>query len=458
MYHVKINFRCKFFLLIITIIFQMGCKKFLEEIPDKTLTVPKNLDELQAVLDNENNNLSYPIAAELAADNISFTLDDWNYMFFEDDRNIYIWEPSTDLIRDWDPAYKTVFMANVVLSEIDKLEISEGQRDKYNSIKGSALFFRSFTFLELAQVFAPPYSSANASLPYGIPLKMSPGIDDKTVRSTIKDTYEKIVADLKESCWLLPASISYKSRPSRTAAYALLARTLLLMNDYVNAGKYADSCLQLYNDLLDYNDPTNVNLTGRLSFKRFNDEVIFNATTRDITELLRSKVNLSLVAQYQDHDLRKQVFFTESPDGNFQFKGSYDGSSCSKFFCGLSTNEMFLVRAEAKARESLLKEALEDLNILLSKRWVTGTFVPYTTANVADPLRLILEERRKELCFRPSLRWGDLRRLNLQPGFEATIVKQLDGQTFSLPPNDKRYTFLIPEDVIARSGIGQNPR
>ena len=118
---------------------------------------------------------------------------------------------------------------------------------------------------------------------------------------------------------------------------------------------------------------------------------------------------------------------------------------------------MYLIRAEAAARAGLKDSALADLNRLLSTRWKTGTFVPYAAGSADQALDIILAERRKELIMRGT-RWFDLRRLNKEPRFAKTLVRIQNSTTYTLSPNDNRYTFLIPAQVIALTGMQQNTR
>ncbi|MDB5191496.1 MAG: RagB/SusD family nutrient uptake outer membrane protein [Segetibacter sp.] len=125
---------------------------------------------------------------------------------------------------------------------------------------------------------------------------------------------------------------------------------------------------------------------------------------------------------------------------------------------GTNVNEVYLISAEAKARTGNLAGALADLNTLLSKRWKTGTYTPFNATTQFDALSLILKERRKELPFTAALRWSDLRRLNIDSRFSTTLVRVLNGITFTLPPNHQKYTLPIPDAEIKLSGIQQNPR
>jgi hypothetical protein len=162
----------------------------------------------------------------------------------------------------------------------------------------------------------------------------------------------------------------------------------------------------------------------------------------------------SLYQSYDLNDLRKGIFFKT---GGIGFKGNYDGTSTANYFNGLAVDEMYLVRAECFARNNNMVAALNDLNTLLSKRWKAGTFIGITAVDADDALQKILNERRKELVGR-GIRWFDLRRLNQEPRFAITLSRVMGGTTYSLPPADNRYTFLIPDAVISITGIPQNTR
>lgn len=100
---------------------------------------------------------------------------------------------------------------------------------------------------------------------------------------------------------------------------------------------------------------------------------------------------------------------------------------------------------------------MKDLNTLLQSRWESGTYIDKTAANANDALLFVLKERRKELVMR-GLRWTDLRRLNKDARFAKILSRTINGTTYTLLPNDNRYTLLIPQEVLTNSALSQNSR
>jgi hypothetical protein len=257
----------------------------------------------------------------------------------------------------------------------------------------------------------------------------------------------------------LPDVAFYKVRPAKPAAYALLSRLYLVMQDYPNALLYADSCLKKVDSILNYNTLVS---TVNFPIPALNREVIFQATLGDDLQAglgVNCIVDSTLYRSYDNNDLRKTLFYKTGTTGQINFVGTYTGgtaSSVSKAFGGIATDELYLTRAECYARTGNVAAALNDLNKLMIARWKTGTFVPFTAANADEALAIILRERRKETPFR-GLRWLDLRRLNSE-GANITLTRILNGEKYTLPPNDPKYALPIPPDVITISGMPQNDR
>src|SRR5690606_2222613 len=101
-------------------------------------------------------------------------------------------------------------------------------------------------------------------------------------------------------------------------------------------------------------------------------------------------------------------------------------------------------------------DAMTQLNFLLKHRYIREAFVPRIASTDDEALKVILEERKKELVFR-GLRWTDIRRLNKE-GYGITLLRKLDGMVYSLQPNDPTYILPIPDYIIQQNDMNQNNR
>ncbi len=447
-----------FLLLMIMVFLMPSCKNgFLEIKPDKKLVIPSTLQDFQGMVDySQVMNAFMPSLGEVSSDDYYILYEEWKVLSQPQDKNGYIWaedvyEGNTD--PDWKRRYQQVFYANNILEGLDRLKAIE-DIEWYNHIKGSAYFFRAFAFFQLAQLYCDTYDKQKDNSGYGIPLRLNSDLNIPTRRSTVRETYEQIISDLNKSVKLLPVSSIYKTRPVKTAAFALLSRTYLIMQEYDKALAFADSVLSSNNySLMDFNE---LDTSSAYPMKRYNSEVILQSTLAPVAILLPSRliIDSTLYRSYSEGDIRKSAWFKIN-HGNITFKGSYDGSLIN--FNGLAIDECYLTKSECLARKGKTDKALEMLNKLLKKRFRTGTFMPVNASNSDDALTIILQERRKELLFR-GIRWSDLRRLNLAKHTSKTLYRKLNGVTYELEPNSLNYTLPIPDKVIQLSGIPQNKR
>ncbi len=429
-----------------------GCQQLLDEKPDQRLVVPSTLGDFQALMDNfgvlSANDL---ISAEISADDYYLTDADLAALPGEYERRMYSWqkdnlfEPGSN---DWAYLYKAVYACNAVL---EGLEASTLTRDAaFNNVKGQALVYRAKCFLQGLGLWAKAYQvSSPADL--GIPLRPQADFNTPSTRATVHEGYQKVLSDLKAAVPLLPEKALSATRPSKAAAYGLLARTLLYMGNYEAAESYADSCLRMNAALLDYNK---LNAADRYPVALFNPEVIFATFVppATIVSSTRAKIVPGLLSSYQADDLRKPVFYLQN-GGAYYFKGTYFQPA---LFFGLATDEMYLTLAECQVRNGKVEAGLQALNRLLLARFKTGTFVPLAAGNKATALNMVLNERRKELVMR-GLRWMDVKRLNAD-GQGIVLNRTIAGTVYTLEPNDKRYALPLPEDIIALTGMPQNER
>ncbi|PVY40892.1 RagB/SusD family nutrient uptake outer membrane protein [Pontibacter virosus] len=436
-------------------------KEFLELKPDRTLVVPSTLEDLQALLDHGAvmyQGTSHALA-EIGSDDYFVSTATWRLLPRPEEKNGYIWAKEVDQgqpVNDWDYAYRRILYANTVLEGLQKLQPSPAQQEAWYQAKGMALFHRGWAFFQLAQLFAKPYDATTAAQDPGIPLRLSADVAAVPTRQSVADTYRQILEDLQAAEALLPERPIVPQRPGKAAARQVLARTYLQLGDYTQALAATAGALQLASALLDYNTLDKGAAFPFPAKGEGNPEIVFysNQYALEILYAGRVQVDSVLYQSYDTLDLRRQAFFYYEGE-KLTFKGSYEGDY--NLSTALTTGELYLTKAECQARLGQPDEALHTLNQLLARRYKAGAFEPLTTANTPDALARILAERRKELLFR-GLRWQDLRRLNKDPRFAKTLVRLIDGQRYELPPNDPRYVWPIPDNVVQASGLPQNPR
>ncbi|ERJ60032.1 hypothetical protein M472_14805 [Sphingobacterium paucimobilis HER1398] len=458
----------------------MGCskEKFLDEKPNQALLVPQTLEELQAILDNTAlfNGIAgaltttgiTPLLGQTASDEYfvgrptAYVSSSNTYM-----KATYTWDKKDvyagyETIVDWTKPYNSILSANICLEQLSKLSMSDQNSLLGREVRGTALFHRAHLYFQLAQVFAPVYSKEYSSQKNGLPIRLRGDINEGVVRTTLSDTYVQILNDLLEALKYLPANALYTTRPNIAAAKALLARVYLSMSDYPQALIYANKALEIKSKLMDYNS---LDLTKAFPIHKDNDEVIFSSlmivggVVNTAFSPSYASVDSNIVNSYENGDLRKSVFLKKRTPANsigMEFKGSYFGDSYC--FSGLATDELYLIKAECLARSGRTEDACVALNTLLKNRFDPLKFDPLDERDPDKLLKIVLDERRKELLFR-GLRWTDLRRLNLDPRFAVTLKRNIGEEEFELPPNDVRYTYPIPADVMGfHPEMFQNPR
>lgn len=458
-----------FIIQVFVCLFLFSCNKqeFLDKKPRTSLLVPTTLDDFEKLLDNYNViNVSANKLGEVSSDD--YYLADykvWAALTVLEDRNAYIWNSDiyegSEYVRDWNIPYEHILYANIVLEGLKKMRPAKNELVDYNRIKGWAFFIRGHALFNLAQQFMAPYDEEKANDLMGLPIRLESDVTVKSVRSSMRETYDQILADLFEAEILLPNKMPGLdiNRPYKIAVNALLARVYLNMHDYEKALKYSDVVLSQYNELIDF---SSLSLTAASPIDQYNKEVIYSTTHSNVSSNLIGNYRIAantlidsvLYASYDENDLRKSILFILSPThGKPVIKGSYTGTVNP--FTGLATDELYLIKAECEVRIKDFNVGIKVLNDLLAVRWLEN-YIPYTANSKDAALEIVLMERRKELPFR-GLRWQDLRRLNFE-GRNISLKRKLDNKEYKLLPNSPLYVLPIPQNEIRINELKQNVR
>lgn len=448
---------CIFFILFCGLFVLQSCEKYLDLKPDAAIAVPETMEDVRGLL-NDVSNLNVFASSLLENGTDDYYLDDNTLKNMNETfQGMYLWKkdyPALDLSGDWYNAYRAVMTANVILEALDRIKI--GDETEKGIMRGQALFTRALAHYCEAQVYTE-IGQVGSNLKPGIPIRLTSDYAVASQRGTVAENVEAILKDLNEALVLLPETSASKVKPSKAAAYALLSRIYLSFNQYDIAEKHADAALNLYDKVTDLNA---LDLGNMNPFPIGHDEIIYAVygVTGNLLLQNNANVNTVLYEQYVANDLRKTAYFYDKGNGHIGFKGNYPGVFSTLFF-GLTTDELLLNAAECAARRGDLNKAAGQLNKLLKHKWKAGTFVPISFSDKEQAIDLVLNERRKELIFR-GVRWSDIKRLNREKGREIVLQRHDDSGNViaELSPNDSRYYYLIPDEVIRQTGTQQNIR
>jgi starch-binding outer membrane protein, SusD/RagB family len=142
----------------------------------------------------------------------------------------------------WTDAYKAINICNNIIQAIDIVNADDRDR-----VKGEALFLRGVIYFELVKLYAKPYSAGNVTSNPGLQLITTPTIgniseSNYVPRSTVQETYDLVLSDLKEAKSLLPEENDVYA--TTYAASAFLSRVYLQMEDYADARDEADNVIE----------------------------------------------------------------------------------------------------------------------------------------------------------------------------------------------------------------------
>lgn len=482
----------KFILLSVLVTGSLGCSDFLDKVPSTSSNAPvERVEQLLALLDNMST-LVYEegYTSSMLSDDIglsremfesspsSFVIDRLFYFgFFTEGIASQAIDPL------WTSLYSHIYTANLIIEHVDAVSGSESDKDL---ARVNAHFLRAYSYWVLLNTYCLPYSEANKQA-LGVPKKTTTDFETSLKRLPQQELYDLIEHDLeiagKTSLTQIDPSLPW--RVTQTTVHALRARMYLYMNQYDRALTQAEKALEGAPDLLDYNslgwaNPVSYPATDALPAQTlhycetfhwgaqkflFWKEWIYPRLFEDRAQWYMP--SQELIGLYdQQNDLRFELFYVEH--GNRRFSVPYDAYRYVMFgdgkyaVSGLTTAEILLIRAEMQVRTGSWQEGLQTLDLLRSKRFKAGSYSPVSAGNQQEALRIVLEERRRELPF--TFRMYDIRRFSVNdtPDDDVAITRdffdiKLSGvdlqspKTYTVPVGSPLYALPINDGEIKAS-------
>jgi hypothetical protein len=307
----------------------------------------------------------------------------------------------------WKYLYRPIYSSNAALAGLESS--SQINTDVKEQLEGEVRFFRAFCYFQLVNLFGDA------------PLMTSPDykVNAVTPRSSIADINLFIVNDLTLANDLLSEDYprSENVRVNKFSAQSLLSRVHLYMEDWEQAETIANSVIVNGGYALD--TVTSVFLANsNEAILQFYPLTNFANTAEGLNFIPTSApprfVGLTdqLLNSFEPDDLRRQNWVGEITDpsvGTFYYPFKYkiqNSEIKTEYAVVLRLAEQYLIRAEARARQDNLEEAVADLNMIRERAGLPEANINDKTALLAA----IEQERSVELFSEWGHRWFDLKR------------------------------------------------
>lgn len=373
----------------------------------------------------------------------------------------------------WAPAFRDIYLANAVIEGVQKS--SAIQPTTKDILIGEAKFLRAFCYFYVTNLFGDAPLMTSTSWNSNYLLKRAP----------VASVYDQIIADLLSAQELLPESYpqvdntpspitaAERVRANKYAVTSLLARVYLFNGKFELAEQQASMVIGKndYYSLAPYVD---------MVFKPNSTESILqlqtNATTFPYATMEGSVfvpysgtgpdyiLSSDLLSAFEPGDSRRSDWVDSVLDGatyyfypgKYKVKQGASGATPTEYYTVLRLPELYLIRAESRAKQKNLSGAISDLNILRDRaRAAVTPSVPnplpalQNTLTEAQVFAAVAQERRIEFFAEWGHRWLDLKRTN-----QAEVV--LPGIKVNWDATDKLWPIPFSE-MLRNSNFEQNP-
>jgi hypothetical protein len=459
--------------VVVLLLSVMSCKKFVQIDTPPTLLVASGVfnDNTTATQAQAN------IYSQMSSNGESFNMSS-NSGFLSDEltgyaasggqRQLYINAmTAANGAGPWGSAYNYIYQANAVM---EGLQNSHGVSPAVkNQLSGEAKFVRAFWHFYLTNCYG------------NVPLVTTTAYatNARLARTPQPLVYEQIIQDLKDAQSLLnshyvdfsdTATTTERTRPTLWAAEALLARAYLYTKKYDLAEAAATAVIahtDLYGLEPDLNSVFLANSQEAIWQLQIPQPNNGEATTDGYNFILLAdptgggvSVSSQLLGSFEPGDKRRSNWvhdttFAGTPYAYpYKYKqGMNNSTTVKEYVMVMRLAEQYLIRAEARANQDKLSEAIADLNVIRNRAGL-GNY----TGSATDPaavLGAILHERQVELFTEWGHRWFDLIRTGTVNSV-MSVVTPLKGGTWNADGHQTLYPIPQPE-LGKDNNLTQNP-
>jgi hypothetical protein len=307
--------------------------------------------------------------------------------------------------------YTVVWRCNTLLDNIDLIpDFAPGEKER---LIAEARFLRGFCHWSAVKLWAQPYGYTSDNSHPGVPIR-SQAAADPLLRSTVKEVYDFVIADLSFAHDNLPELNGVYA--SKMSAAGVLANVYFLMDDYNTTISYCNEVIN--SGLYSLSDSLNrfpqvalgANTTSEFVFGTVSTIYSLNDSTTAQDRRCGSfvgnyQINNGIAELMLSDDFKNYISLNPADKRiNAWMETSGTRTFLKKFFTNqlysvpvIHLTELMLIRAEAYATlGSNLDMAIADINAIRNRAFEPGTNEVPSNASAQDIIDYARREYRIE--------------------------------------------------------------
>jgi tetratricopeptide (TPR) repeat protein len=441
-----------------------SCDDYLDDVP-KGEKIPTTLADFEALMRYEYGCQRVDVTQALILLNDQYVSDSY-LAFYPLYKANYLWDETANRINlnnsdegTYYNGYSAISTFNLIIE--NALTSEEATEAEQKEVWAQAKVLRAMTYFTLVNFYADTYNPSDAATKLSVPLITSANINAAYEQVSIQKIYDFMLKDMEEALPFLPKESATILHPNLGTGYAFYARLYLQMKNYDSALTYAQKALDENHTLFDWTtyyesnksiieDPESYTLTTSPMGYDYSENYIFrhgsNYYSSSENYLLPERADrfeagdARFLSRWKLRTVGSSVYYYSTLSGYFNYGG-------------ITTTEVFLIKAECLARSGQINEAMDILNEVRKKRILSDVYNDLTASTEAEAMHAILKTKNNELVM-THIPFCDARRLNKEGVYTTSYSKEYNGKTYSLSPTSHLWTMPFPLGAIENPGNG----
>lgn len=441
-----------------------SCNGYLDNIP-KGQKIPTSLTDFEAMLRYE-----YGVLREDVTQSVILLNDNYvspsNLSYYPLWHANYFWDNTVNRVTlnksdesTYYVGYGAISTCNLV---IENAASATNATDQQRAIvTAQARIIRAMNYFMLVNYYSKTYNASTAATDGGVPLITSAQVGASYTQPSVKSVYDFILDDITKALPDLPDKAATILQANKATGYAFAARVYLQMSDYTNALTYANKALAINSSLFDWNayyvqyqatldNPTKYQtIPSPMGYANVENYNFRNGPSSYSSS--EKTIRVDRGAKFEDGDTEFKCRWKLRTVGDQTY---YYANLSGRFnYGGMTTTEVYLIKAECLARSGSVSDAMNVLNTVRKTRVLASKYQDLTANTVPEAINYIRRTKDNALIL-TIVPFCDNRRYNLDAAYARTLTKTENGTSYSLAPDSYMWTMPFPQGAIENHGNG----